>query len=54
MLNKDLEQNLGILSCNKEVLHWDYKNNLGVIVPKSGLLEAFLTQGRENEEKLQC
>lgn len=29
------EQNLGIVSYYKEVLRWDYKNNLGVIVPKS-------------------
>lgn len=31
-----MEQNLGMLSYNKEVLHWEYKNNLWVVVPKSG------------------
>ena len=36
-----MEQNLGILSCNKEVLRWDYKNNLGILVPKCELWRHF-------------
>lgn len=41
MWNNDLEQNFRTLSCNKEVQRWDYKNNVGVIVPKSGLWRHF-------------